>query len=475
MTAFLLALPFFLFLGHWGLIEPTDARYAEIAREMLFSGDWVTPHLLGLPYFQKPPLSFWLIASGLKIFGINEWGARFFQALAAFGTALLIYRTHRRAAWILAASPLFWIHSRLLSADMFLTFFVTAAWVMGYGLRVTGHDQRPLDSKVDTRAPCPVTLSFAVALAFLTKGPVALLWTVVPMMLLNSPLLWRERVRVRGSFNDSNVTLIPAFSLQGRRGLLIAIAATVLALSWYLLVSFRNPGLLSYFLDVQLWKRVTSVETFHRGGPIYYYLPLLMIAFLPYIRYWKSALKILWADKTLLFWAGWPLVVLSLVASKLPGYLLPALVPFAIAIGRAIPEEDRNWGWGGALSLTILFTFWLGAPRWFPQLPTIREHARVLKQHWSPGDRVTVLSRKLYGLTFYTGLIPLSETRALNPAYLILKPEFIFCEMDQVHSLPRAVKRSIQLLYPSNFPLKSTPTPLILLSTFKSAERGAFK
>jgi 4-amino-4-deoxy-L-arabinose transferase-like glycosyltransferase len=119
---------FVLGLGDIGLIGPDEPRYAAIAREMLASGDYITPRLYGVPWFEKPPLMYWLAALGYKLFGINEFGARFPSALGATLCVIAIYWCGRNlwdrfvgfwAAWLLASALIYpfsgWLLAQLVS------------------------------------------------------------------------------------------------------------------------------------------------------------------------------------------------------------------------------------------------------------------------------------------------------------------------------------------------------------------------
>src|SRR5438128_6280490 len=94
----LLALSLLLFVPKLGipLLDPDEGLYAEIAREMVTSGDWVIPHVNGLPYLEKPPLYFWLTALTFQLFGPSEWATRLWSAISALGTVLLTWRIGRR-------------------------------------------------------------------------------------------------------------------------------------------------------------------------------------------------------------------------------------------------------------------------------------------------------------------------------------------------------------------------------------------
>ena len=127
---------FFHDLGSIGLLGPDEPRYAAVAREMLTSGDYITPRLFGLPWFEKPVLMYWLAAIGFKIFGVGEAGARFPSALAATISVFVIYWCGRRlwgraagflAALILATSVGCFAFARAASMDMLLMACLTLA------------------------------------------------------------------------------------------------------------------------------------------------------------------------------------------------------------------------------------------------------------------------------------------------------------------------------------------------------------
>ena len=129
---------FFHGLGGIGLIGPDEPRYSAIAREMLSSGDYITPRLYGMPWFEKPALMYWLAALGFKLFGLNEFGARFPSALAATICVFAVYWCGRKlwdhavgflAALILATSIGFFAFARAASMDMLLTACLTVAMV----------------------------------------------------------------------------------------------------------------------------------------------------------------------------------------------------------------------------------------------------------------------------------------------------------------------------------------------------------
>src|SRR6185369_11209007 len=131
-----LAVAWFAGLEYRGLFQPDEGRYAEISREMLVSGDWITPRLNGLKYFEKPPLQYWATAVSFALFGLDEWTARLWTAVAGFlGVAFLVFAGNRSgppgagnvAGLVLASSGAYFLSSQYLTLDMGLTFFMSAA------------------------------------------------------------------------------------------------------------------------------------------------------------------------------------------------------------------------------------------------------------------------------------------------------------------------------------------------------------
>ena len=128
--ALLLAAVWFGTLDMRKLVRPDEGRYAEIPREMVATGDWLTPRLNAIKYFEKPPLQYWATATAYTVFGEHHWTARLWPALTAFLCVLLIYFAGRKlfgevtafyAALILASSPGFIIVAQINKLDMGLT------------------------------------------------------------------------------------------------------------------------------------------------------------------------------------------------------------------------------------------------------------------------------------------------------------------------------------------------------------------
>jgi len=299
-----------------GLFEPTETRYAEIAREMQASGDWLVPRLNGIMHLHKPPLAYWAAAIGMNVMG-EDAGARIPAALA--GVVMLIAlacATRRRfatlagdsplAIWLLGSAVLFVGLARSLASDPFLGAGVALFWAC---------------------APSPWALA-GIGIGFLAKGPVVLVHTLLPLLVL---ALWPRNRRVVG-------LLAPAWGWS---------IAAAIALPWFVAVIVKVPGLLSYFLVHQTWERFTTT-VHHRGGPPWYFLAVLIAGMLPWtplliagianaIRTLRTpaapespAAHVADESRMALAWLFVPLVFFSFSGSKLPAYLLPCLPAAAL-------------------------------------------------------------------------------------------------------------------------------------------------
>ena len=324
--------PFAIGLGAWALFEPDEGRNAEIAREMLASGDWVVPHLNGLPFLDKPPLLFWTIAAAFRVFGEHEWVARLPSMLGALATiagsyaiarALVGGRTAITAALVVATSPMVLIFGRLVIFDMPLTAFVTIAIYALVRARLDG----------DGWPWLPVA-GGAIGLALLTKGPVGM---VLPL------LVW---IAARGALPEA-----PMRRSGSAIAVAVALAAGLLG-SWIVCVAPREPAFLHYAIVDETLLRVTSAEHFRRGGPPYYYLQTLLWA----AGIWIAMLAMIGPtlvrrhraggrDAAAIGFAARALAVIvlffTLSASKRPQYILPALVPLALLVAIGLTARPR--------------------------------------------------------------------------------------------------------------------------------------
>jgi 4-amino-4-deoxy-L-arabinose transferase-like glycosyltransferase len=310
---------FFHALGTYSLKEPDEGRYAEIPREMVEQGDWIVPHLNYLRYFEKPPLLYWVNAVSLKVLGTHEWSARLPNALAALGCVLVTYLFMARwvspgagllAALILTTSIGFFSMAHIVTTDMLLTFLLTLSVFSFYEF-------------YRARSPSYLYLFYgSLALATLTKGPVAVLLVAVSVCIY----LATER----------NLAFLG--KILTARGLALY---GLIAIPWFVAISLREPEFpYFFFIDQHLLRFLTSKH--RRSGPIYYFIPFVVGGMLPWSIFLPTALVNAWRDKGLRFLIVWSAVVFaffSLSGSKLPPYVLP-MFP-ALSVFLAALFHDR--------------------------------------------------------------------------------------------------------------------------------------
>ncbi len=324
-------------LGATGLLELDEARYAAVAREMAESGDWLVPRLNGIAHFTKPPLAYWSAAAAFRLLGPTELAARLGPLLAALVTLAATWGIGRRlggraaAAWgvaVLATSPEFFMMGRTLSTDIFLTAACTAA-LLGAVWHWTPPDaggDRAADARAagrceaaDRAGPIGAALFWsALGIGFLAKGPVVLI--IVAGALGGSLAFAGDRPRFRGLFRWWGPLVFAA-----------------IALPWYALAAARTPGLLAYWLGQEVVGRVAA-DVHHRGGPWYYFLPVLALGCLPWSVLLPAAAmerqpRAAAARRLLLAWLLVPLALFSLSRSKLPTYVLPLFPAAALLAG----------------------------------------------------------------------------------------------------------------------------------------------
>ena len=314
-------------LNYRHLIPSDEGRYAEIAREMLVTGDWVTPRYNGYKYFEKPPLQAWATAATFQVFGIGDWQARLWTALTGFLTILAIGFTgsrlyNARAGWlaavVLASSPMWIISGHFNSLDMGLSAFLVAALC---SLLLAQHSQ----SKMGCRNWMWVCWIF-MALASLSKG---LIGAAIPAMVFIAYSIsawdWKIWTRLR------------LFS-----GTMIFLAITA---PWFVLVALRNPEFLEFFFIHEHLQRFTQ-DAHSRTGPIYYFVPLLFIGLLPWVLQIPGSILQAWNERRREFSSGWLLVCWSVMIfaffsvshSKLPGYIIPIFPALALLIGKRLDQ-----------------------------------------------------------------------------------------------------------------------------------------
>jgi 4-amino-4-deoxy-L-arabinose transferase-like glycosyltransferase len=311
------------------LIRPDEGRYAEIAREMALSGDFVTPRLNGLKYFEKPPLQYWATALAFRSFGEEHWVARLWPALTGFLALLLVgYAAHTlwgAATGIIAFALLgsmSWqvVNSHFLSLDMGLAAFLTLA-LCAFLLA-----QAPQRNTV-WRRRWMLAAWIGMALAVLSKGLVGLVIPgaslLVYTIVQRDWALWKRLEVARG---------LPLFLL--------------IVAPWFLLCARANPEFAHFFFVHEHFERYLTAAH-RREGAWHYFLPLFAAGVLPWLphlliygwRFWphtpedRSRFS---ADRLLGIWAGFIFVFFSASSSKLPSYILPMFPALALLLARQL-------------------------------------------------------------------------------------------------------------------------------------------
>ncbi|RMH80855.1 MAG: glycosyltransferase family 39 protein [Acidobacteria bacterium] len=318
LIAMLVPLLYFLELGVPKVWAPNEAFYAEAASTMIRTGNYITPYYNGEIRLNKPPMTYWLVAFGYHLFGVNEWGLRFMHALLGLGTGLIAYlmakevlgdkRVALLSFLVLTLSLQFFANSNYASPEVPFTFFITLSlylWILYHGRR-----------KI-------IFLIFAFlssSLAILVKGPAGF---VIPAgvvffyLLLTDP---RELLRLRYY--------------------ILSILALLLGMWWHAYQLINNREL---FLEVFYRENIKRI--YAGDEPFYFYLLDLNVSFLPYSLFFLPA--ILWVMIKLrrehsffLVWFSFIFLLFSLISQKISLYVLPAFPALAIIISSFVLSQD---------------------------------------------------------------------------------------------------------------------------------------
>jgi 4-amino-4-deoxy-L-arabinose transferase-like glycosyltransferase len=312
------------------LFNPDEGRYAEIPREMLSGGDWVIPHLNGLAYIEKPPLQYWATAAALRVFGSNEFAARFYTALCAMATLAVVWLMAAKlwseaAAWraaaVLAGMLLFVVLGQLLTLDMSLTFYMTLA-LAGFLL---AQSARPAPRGAAAARRWMLLAWAATALGVLTKGLVA---AAIPGAVLVLYSLYTRDVSVWRR-------------LYVARGLPLLLAITV---PWHWLAAMRLPGFLQFFFVHEHLARYLTPSA-DREEAWWFFIVVFALGSIPWTPSAVRVVALGWRrtaargqfDAALFLWI-WIVFVgvfFSLSDSKLIPYILPAMPALALLIGQS--------------------------------------------------------------------------------------------------------------------------------------------
>ena len=339
-------LTFFAGLGSPAITDSDEAFYAESAREMVESGDWLTPHFNYVYRFEKPILYYWLAASAYLVAGVGETTARFPSALAGLGLTLLVFVSARRwydvstgllAGVITASSFGYVIMARQALPDLTLAFFVTLAiWaaLVAYREPSPGEQEPAYNSR--SRTAWVALSAVGAAGAILTKGPVGIALPVLvvgPLLVLDH---WAGRARAGVRMTDLA---------------LFTIIVLALAAPWFLgMALVHGPAYLDRFFIAENFDRFATPR-YNDPRPLWYYAPIViggMLPWSPFMLLWLPSIArgllrgLAGCTNTVRFgwWAAAPLLFYSLSVGKQPRYILPILPPLAILLAHAIRSRS---------------------------------------------------------------------------------------------------------------------------------------
>ena len=327
------ALVWFSGLDVRALIHPDEGRYAEIPREMVATGDWLTPRLNGLKYFEKPPLQYWMTAAAYEAFGVHQWTARLWTALSTFLATLFVGYAGARlggsalglyAAAAMAGCAGYIVNAHFLTLDGALGAFLTVA--LGAFLLA----QRAEATPAEGRGWMWVAWA-AMAAATLSKG---LIGVVIPGAAL---VLYTLVTRDLGVWRRLHLGSGTALFL-------------VLAAPWFVAVSRANPEFFQFFFIHEHFQRYLTV-THGRQEPWWYFIPLLLVGMLPWLVVLGWGARRMWRDGTpaangfswqrfTLAWSVFVFVFFSASGSKLPSYILPMFPALCLLCGWLLHDID---------------------------------------------------------------------------------------------------------------------------------------
>ncbi|MDQ2780659.1 MAG: glycosyltransferase family 39 protein [Pseudomonadota bacterium] len=385
------------------LMLPDEGRYVGVAWEMMHSGDWLTPTLNGLPFFHKPPLFYWITAASMSLFGLHEWAGRLASVTGAALGAFSLWWFLRRwwgeraadlTAVALLAQPLYFLGGQFANLDMLVAGCITATIVLGADAALS----------IDAGRPWRVALAGAwatAALGVLAKG---LIGIVIPGGTLLLWLLLLRRWRLMGQ-------------LLWWPGLLLF---AVIAVPWFWAMQQRFPDFLHYFFVVQHFQRFAA-GGFNNVWPVWFYPAVLLLASLPWLPWLMGNRKqptaaAATADTNgrlvallMACWFGLVLLFFSIPASKLVGYIFPAVPPLAALMARGFTlwgaaESRKRKAWLLSLAATVVLNLAVVIGIALQQRDSLRKLGGTLAALHTPDAPVLMLGKYYYDLPFYARL-----------------------------------------------------------------------
>jgi 4-amino-4-deoxy-L-arabinose transferase-like glycosyltransferase len=394
------------------LTLPDEGRYSGVAWDMLRSGDLSTPLIDGMPYFHKPPLFYWLDALSMRVFGMNEWALRAPSLLGAwlalFGMYAFVRRYRGVAAarvttLVLATLPLFYGGAQFANLDMLVAGLISACVLAGADTVLRRARGEPW------RASSVLTGVLA-ALGILAKGLIGL---ALPGVVLALWLILRRDGR-------GFLALIwpPAI-----------LAFAVVAVPWCWLMQSRYPEFFNYFFVYQHFERFAG-GGFNNQEAFWFYVPVLVGTALPWslwglgvLRkpFWRAGADTGGVRRLMALWVAVVVVFFSIPASKLVGYVMPALPPLAFLLAEAVRESVERDGPGSmrhgrrafiAFGVAMLIgVVAVVVTTLNPNRNSAKGIGEAMRDAMAPGDTLVMLHSYAWDLPFYS--------RARKPAWVV--------------------------------------------------------
>lgn len=443
------------------LLEPDEGRYAEIPREMLARGEWIVPQLQGQPYLDKPPLLYWLVMLSYSVFGIHDWAARLVPALAVHATILSCYgfgcrmfgqRLAYRGAILLSIMPGLIGIGRLLNLDGLLTLWVTLGLLSGFRRIAPGASR-----------PSLIVFTIACGLGVLTKGPIAVILVVGPLV------AWRWL----------NQETARPFGL--RNWLIFVAGVLAMNIPWYIAVSVRQPAFAKYFFWQHNFERFFN--PFDHLEPFWYYGPILLAGLLPVTFCLVAIVRGLFSgcpdvvcrrspELGFCLLAGLGCVMLfSMSGSKLPTYILPAFPMLALALGVMLEYGEqlfsrKQWIVGITWIAVVLAAHYIVIPWYADERSPMHEAEVVNSLCADPSVAVVSYPRNCDSVCFYLSRDDIRSTRSKNVHLLIddllSRPRTVvlFTHRHSFGALTSAMPKELRLTRAADFRKSDLPAPL---------------
>jgi|APFre7841882630_1041343.scaffolds.fasta_scaffold07019_3 4-amino-4-deoxy-L-arabinose transferase-like glycosyltransferase len=380
------------------LMLPDEGRYVGIAWEMLSSGNWLVPTLDGMPFFHKPPLFYWLTTLGMQLFGANEWAGRIASTTSAILASAAVFAFIRRhvdkptanlSVIILLTQPFFFAGAQFANLDMLVAAMISITIVAG------------ADAVLNLERGLPYRRSLAACYVFAALGVLAkgLIGFVLPGAILFVWLMVRKQFKLIPR-------LLPAH---------LIVLFFMLSATWFILMQKSFSGFWDYFFVYHHFRRFAETG-FNNQQAFWFYIPVLLLGTIPWSPWIVRAIsggflrdrERLAIRSLMILWTLGIVAFFSLPKSKLVGYILPALPPFAYLIADLIQGwlrasvNDRAPAWIGASIVgASVFCVAIVVGTTYLDPSGLQAFSARTRDAFKPGDQIVMLDEYEYDMPFY--------------------------------------------------------------------------